>query len=81
MVNAKKEIVFHETQIAILQMLIDLDHRISSYESNLKKIWDNDFFNMKAHYIEKLKTAQEMKIRIEKSYQNQNLKNDENKKP
>ena len=80
MVNAKKEIVFHETQIAILQMLIELDHRISSYESNLKKIWDNDFFNMKTHYIEKLKTAQEMKIRIQKYYQNQNLKNYENQK-
>ena len=80
MLNPKKEIVFHETQIAVLQMLLDLDNRISSYEKNLKITGRNDFMNMKSHYQAKLKTAQEMKIRIEKYYKNQNLKSYENKK-
>lgn len=74
MVNAKKEIVFHEKQIAILQMLLDLEHRISSYERNLSSATKNDFMNMKSHYQSKIKTAQEMKIRIEKYYLNQSAK-------
>ena len=80
MVNAKKEIVFHETQIATLQMLLDLDNRISRSKKNIKMVIGNDFMNMKSHYQAKIKTAQEMKIRIEKYYQNQNMKNYENKK-
>ena len=80
MVNAKKEIVFHEKQIAILQMLIDLDNRISRSKQNIKMVIGNDFMNMKCHYQNRILKDEEMKIRIEKYYQNQNLKNYENKK-
>ena len=80
MVNAKKEIVFHERQIAILQMLIDLDNRILRSKQNIKMVIGNDFMNMKSHYQNRISKDEEMKIRIEKYFQNQNLKNYENKK-
>lgn len=75
MINAKKEIVFHEKQIGILQMLLDLDNRISSYQKNLKMIGRNDFMNMISYYDLRIKKSQEMKIRIEKYYINKLYKN------
>ena len=80
MVNAKKEIVFHERQIAILQMLIDLDNRILRSKQNIKMVSGNDLMNMKSNYQNRISKDEEMKIRIEKYYQNQNLKKKKKKK-
>ena len=80
MVNAKEEIVFHERQIAILQMLIDLDNRILRSKQNITMVIGNDFMNMKSHYQNRISKDEEMKFRIEKYYQNQNLKKKKKKK-
>ena len=58
MVNAKKEIVFHEKQIAILQMLIDLDNRISRSKQNIKMVKDE--------MAKKLNDSDRMDITIDK---------------
>ena len=49
-------------------------------EENIKMVIGNDFMNMKSHYQNRISKDEEMKIRIEKYFQNQNLKNYENKK-